>query len=224
MLATAQVELSLQPHQLALATDERGLESHSTRPCRRDHADKFTAHDAARLPLRLDGHRLGELEGRADRGGRSLSDEDLSGSRCLLEPGRDIDGIARDEGAAFPRPADDYLSGVDTDAKREPLAEQLAQPQLHRQRRVQRSLCMILPRRGRSEDGNDRVADELLDSASTERDLRRHRIVEAVEEVASVLGVERAAELGGSDQVGEQHRRKLSLLDGWLGLDRGSTR
>jgi len=139
----------------------------------------------------------------------------------LLEAGADIDRVARDERAALPRPADDHLSCVDADAKGEPLAEQLVQAPLHRQRGIQGSLGVILSGRRRSEDGHDRVTDELLDGPSAEGDLRRHGVVKAIEQIACVLRVERAAELRRADQVGEQDRRELALLGGRPGLDRG---
>jgi hypothetical protein len=113
----------------------------------------------------------------------------------LFEPGRNIDRITCDEGAALAWPTDDHFSSIDADAKREPFAEQFAQPPLHRKRRVQRPLRVVLASRRRAKHGHDCVADELFHGAATERDLGRHRIVEAVEEVARVLGVERAAEL-----------------------------
>src|SRR5207237_1332584 len=85
--------VALERPQLLLAPDERGLEWDSTRPAGRDHANEFTAHDATRLPLRLDGPRVSELKGRTDGGHRSLTNQDLTGERYLLEPRRDIDGI-----------------------------------------------------------------------------------------------------------------------------------
>src|SRR5215216_5397844 len=41
----------------------------------------------------------------------------------------------------------------------------------------------------------DRVADELFDCSAAERDLRFHRVVKAVEQVARVLRVERRTQL-----------------------------
>ena len=54
-----------------------------------------------------------------------------------------------------------------------PVAEQLAQPLLHRERRVQRALGVVLLRGRGAERGHHGVADELLDRAAGALDLRR---------------------------------------------------
>jgi hypothetical protein len=79
---------------------------------------------------------------------------------------------------------------------------------------------MILVGDGGPKGGDDRVADELLDGASAERNLGGHRLVEAVEEVTGVLRVERATQLGRSDEVGKQNARELALPRGRFGLER----
>ena len=70
---------------------------------------------------------------------------------------------------------------------------------------------MVFLGRGSAEHGDDGVADELLDRPAAERDLRLHRVVEAVEQVARVLRVERRAQLRRADEVGEQDGRELAL-------------
>ena len=71
--------------------------------------------------------------------------------------------------------------------------EELLQPFLHPESDLQRPLGVVLLGCGRTERGDDRVADELLDRSAAERDLRFHRVVKAVEQVARVLRVERRA-------------------------------
>ena len=163
------------------------------------------------LPFASTVLRLTELEGPADEPSSPLTDQDLARLRCLLEPGGDVDRVARRERASLARAADDDLAGVHPDPERELLAEQLGHPLLHPERDLQRPLSMVLLRRGRSEHCDNRVADELLERPPAERDLRFHRIVEAVEQVARVLGIERAAQLRRANQVGEEDRRQLSL-------------
>ena len=86
-----------------------------------------------------------------------------------------------------------------------------SEPAQHRQRRVQRALGVILQRGGRAERGHDRIAGELLDRPAGALDLRRHRVVEAVEDDARPLGI-LLAELGRADEVGEEDGRELPLL------------
>ena len=80
---------------------------------------------------------------------------------------------------------------------------------------------MVLLRRRGPEHGDDRVADELLQGPAAERDLGRHGVVEPVEHVPHLLGVERAGQRGRPHQVGEQHGGQLSLPGSRLPLDRG---
>jgi hypothetical protein len=69
------------------------------------------------------------------------------------------------------------------------VAEQLAQPALHAERRVERALRMILERGRRAEGRHHGVADELLDRASRLLDLLRHRVVEAIEQSSRPLRI-----------------------------------
>ena len=62
------------------------------------------------------------------------------------------------------------------DSHRETLPDQLAEPALHRECRMQRALGMILVRFGDAEDGHDRIASEFLDRATGASDLLGHRL------------------------------------------------
>ena len=92
------------------------------------------------------------------------------------------------------------------------IAEQLLEPPLHRQRGVQRALCVILLRGRRTEGRHHGIADELLDRAAGAGDLGRHRVVEAVQQGARSLRILRTGELRRAHQVGEQHGGELPLL------------
>ena len=70
---------------------------------------------------------------------------------------------------------------------------------------------MVLLGGRRSEDRDDGVADELLDCPAAERDLRFHGVIELLQEISRVLGIELVAERGGADEIGEQKRRQLPL-------------
>ena len=71
---------------------------------------------------------------------------------------------------------------------------------------------MVFERGRDAEHGHHRVARELLHGAACSLDLFGHSVVEAVEQRARSLGILRAGELGGADQVCEEDRRKLSLF------------
>ena len=75
----------------------------------------LTPGEVERLSLRLDESRLCEFESATDGSRGPLSYENLSWAGSLLEPGRDVDRIARDEGASLARPPDDDLPGVHAD-------------------------------------------------------------------------------------------------------------
>ena len=200
---------------LGLPADERPAQpADSARAHQRQRTHEPAALEPSGLPFRLDRHRLPELEGAARREHGALAGEDLAGRGGLLEPRTDVHGVAADERAAFARTADDHLSRVHPDPQRQPVAEQLAEPTLHRKRCMQRALGVVLLRRRRPERGHDRVSHELLDSPTDALDLCRHRFVEAVEQRACPLGILRIRELRRPDQVGEEHGHELALLGG----------
>ncbi len=111
--------------ELAVSADEGALQTtDAARPHQRQRAQKRDRHDAAVLSLRLDAARLVELERAAHERRRALTDQDLVRRRCLLEPCRDVDGVAADERAALARPPDDDVAGVDAGAQRELAVEE----------------------------------------------------------------------------------------------------
>ena len=72
---------------------------------------------------------------------------------------------------------------------------------------------MILLRRGRTEGGHDCVAGELLDRSAGVGDLGRHRVVEPIEQGTRPLGVLGIRERRRADEVCEEDRCELPLLD-----------
>jgi len=80
---------------------------------------------------------------------------------------------------------------------------------LHRERGVQRPLCMILERIRRAESSHHRVACELLDRPTGRRDLGGHRLVEPLEARARPLRILLAGKGRGARQVGKEDGGKL---------------
>src|SRR6202162_4777577 len=117
---------TLQRLELSLAADEgRGQATNAARPNMRQRADEPATDDSADLSFGYDRHGLVELERATHRRSRAFPDEDLTGLGGLLEPGRNIDCVARDEGAAHARLPHDNVSGVHADAQRERAAAEL---------------------------------------------------------------------------------------------------
>ena len=132
--------------------------------------------------------------------------------RGLLEAIGDVHGVARDEGPSFARRADDDVSRVHTDAELELATEEAVHPLLHRQRRMQRALGVILERSRSTEHRHDSVTGELLDRATRELDLLAHRVVEGFELCSHALRVAIAGVGGRADQIGKENRDELALL------------
>ena len=190
--------------ELALASDEDAAKPATPRGrIVRSARSTPVRHDAVRLALRLDRARSRELERARGRRDRSLAGEHLARLGRLLQPIGDVHGVARDERAALPRRADDDVARVDADAHLELAGEQLAHPLLHRERRMQRALGVILERGRRAEHRHHRVAGELLDRAAGALDLLAHRVVEALELDPHALRIAIAGERRRPDEVGE---------------------
>ena len=77
---------------------------------------------------------------------------------------------------------------------------------------MQGPLRVVLMRRRNAENGHHRIADELLDRASSPLDLRRHRVVEAIEHRPDPFGILIGCKLSRPDEVREKNRRKLPFL------------
>ncbi len=160
------VEVVAQTLELALPTDDRRVEA---------------THEAGRLrvdveqPIRRDGGALAlelELDGLdlhrvPDELLRLLPDQDLAGLRVLLEPGRDVDGVARDERVAL---AGHDLARVHADPRPQPDRRD-GRPQLDRGANSPERVVLVRLRD--AEDRHHGVADELLDRAAVPLEDRR---------------------------------------------------
>ncbi len=80
------------------------------------------------------------------------------------------------------------------------------------QRRMQRPFRVVLMRRGGTEGGHHRIADELLNRPPGPLDLRRHSVVKAIQHRPDPFGILLAREFSGAHEIGEQNRRDLPLL------------
>ncbi len=193
--------------ELVTAPDERPLVG-AAGPDRRQRPHEQPAGDGLALPLRVDVLQVAELERAPGRLRGSLAHDDLAGVRSLLEARAHVHGVAGDERAVRVG-VDDHLAGVHADPQRERRVE-LGETLAHRERRVKRTLGVVLQRRGSAERRHHGVAGELLDGAADPLDLLRHRREEPVEQDPHRLGVG-LADRGRADEIGEEHGRDLPL-------------
>ena len=167
-----------------------------------------------RLGLALQSKRLDRLEenGIADEQARLGANQDLTSSCRLLQPGRDVDGVARHE--CLTLASDDNPAGVDPDARLEPvLADRLA----HLRRGAGRTQRVVLVRDRYPEDSHDRVADELLDRATVSLEDDAKILEVPAHPCTQRLRIGRLAESRRADKVAEENRDDLALLAGRLG-------
>jgi hypothetical protein len=195
----------VQAAQLALASDERRVEV--AREGRRLflEGEQPVRHERLALALQLERLPLG-LDGVAHEVRRLGAQQDLAGSGALLEPRRDVDGVAGREALGAP---DHDLAGVDADPRIDPERRKRV---AHLDRRPHGTQSVVLVRLRHAEDGHDRVADKLLDAAAVPLDDRLHLIEIAAEQGAQGFGIDRFAERGRADDVAEEHRDDLAVL------------
>ena len=167
-----------------------------------------------RQPLdRLGGH------GFTDEAIRQVAEQHLPRTGRLLQPGRDVDGIAADERLRCARVASDHLSGVDADAKPDPRAEpavelivQGLQPPEHLGGGADGAQRVVLVGDRHAEDGHDGVSDELLHRAGVVLDRHPHLVEVAKHHLAHGLRLEPLAKSGGTGHVAEKDRDRLASL------------
>ena len=192
-VADGALERVLEQLELGVAPDER----------RRRRPDELLAvADAGRAPDRSGSAtsaqlaRAGGLEldrGRARAGSAPGPTRISSGRRQLLEPRRDVDGLAGREGRLGV--VGDDLAGLDADPRLEAEVPDRVQD---RERGAQRALGVVLVRARDAERGHDGVAGELLDRAAVRLDAARDLLEEARDTPAHDLGIARGDEARSS--------------------------
>ena len=157
----------------------------------------------------------------ARRGLCPLPDEDLSRLGVLLQARRHVDGVpAHHQLAACGRlAAGNDLAGVDADpephlgvvAIEHTLGER-SERIADGQRGANRALGVVLVRLRDPENGEHRVAGELLGGAAVALDLRVDQVEELALELAHILGIESLAECRRAGEVGEEDGHDAALL------------
>ena len=213
------VQQPIQLVQLARAPNQGRLKRRRASLARRQYALDAVGDHGAALAFHFERQRLREAKGTASCHVRPLADQHRSRLGHLLEVSRDVDCVARDELVAGSADRGDHLAGVDADPDRErdavaflEGAVELFEALEHLERGPDRPLRIVLVCRRHPEDGDDRVADVLLQRPAPRGNDARHRLEEGAQQGAQPLRVEPLAELGRADHVGEQDRRDLALL------------
>ena len=140
------------------------------------------------------------------------ADQDLARRRRLLEPGGDVDGIARDERLAL---AGHDLARVHARAERERDGQLLAerrQPLADLRHRPHRPQRVVLVRDRDAEHRHRRVADELLHRAAVPLHDQPDLLEVAAHRAPHRLGIEPLAERRRPGHVAEDDRHRLAHL------------
>ncbi len=156
----------------------------------------------------------------------SLAEKDLAGRRVLLEPGGDVDGVARHERLPGGRVAGHDLAGVHADPHLDrdatvalELLVQRGEPFAHVDRRARGPQRVVLVELRDPEHGHHRVADVLLDRPTVALDRPAHRVEVARLHVAERLRIESLAERRRAGDIAEDDRDRLAdLAGGCLGV------
>lgn len=153
---------------------------------------------------------------------RGLAHENGGGRRDVLHPRRDMNGVANRIviGVQVVRPnrVDDDFAGVDSDTNLQRNAgfqpESIAMAPhglLHAQRRIERTLRMILVRDGGAEQGKDAVAERFGDIPFVVVDGLHHQRNDGLDQTMGLFGIEVVNERGRAGHIGEQRGDGLAL-------------
>jgi hypothetical protein len=161
----------------------------------------------------LDQARFAKEEGGLGGGCRSLSYHDLARSSRLLQACRDVHRISRHQEITSRRVAGGHdFTGVDTPPQQQAFSKErvsgdgLAQCQGG----SQRALRVIAVRAWQAEDRHHRVADKLLEGASSIGNDALGVGVVAAHQGAHIFGVQALAQCGRAGHVGKQDGHELS--------------
>jgi hypothetical protein len=161
-------------------------------------------------------------------GGRTR--EHPTGRRQGLQARRGVHDVAHRRVVGAGEDPHQHLAGVEADAHLDRpveagLADDARERVLHPQRGPRRALGVVLVGDGRTEQGDDGVTEQLVDTAAERLDVGDEPFEARVDEALHALGVEVLGERGVADEVGEQHRDDAPLLERAIGLrDRAPAR
>jgi hypothetical protein len=188
--------------ELGAPADERDVEA----GCGREDADQ--AERVHCVGLSFQRQRLARLgaDGATAQTMRRLAEQNLAGRGRLLEPRRDVHGVARDERVARRR---DDVAAVDADPHVEPEPLDAGAEVDCRPNGPQ---GVVLVQLRNAEDGHDGVADELLDRSAVALERPSRRIEVALLQQSNGLGVETFRPARVAHHVAEEDGDDLAYL------------
>ena len=139
--------------------------------------------------------------------------EHAVGRRRSLQPRSGIHDVTLDHrlaklGAGID--VDQNLARVDRDAQFQVFL--LARPVAYGERRSDCAFGIIFVRRRRAENGHDRVADELLDSAAVALEIAAQAVVIGPQDALDIFRIQLLGAGGEANQVGEDHADDFALF------------
>ncbi len=203
----------LQPAAFPVTPDDRGGEAVGRGPAagtrgRVDQPDQSVHPQRVALALDDQGAERAHRDAVPDEAVGGVPDEDLVRGSGVFQPGGDVHRIAGDATAG-----DGHLAGVDPDPHPQfqaPLALQVGVERLHRRPDVEggatRAQRVVLVQHGNAEDGEDGVANELLDRPAVGVDHFTDGGEEPPHDLLQRFGVDSLADVGGPGDVHEHDR------------------
>jgi hypothetical protein len=153
---------------------------------------------------------------------RGLAHEDLARLRGRLQPLRRVHHVAHGRVvAAGPQPADQHLAGVQPDP--EPNVEAQVRPgRRHRAVQLQRgahgALGIVLVGDRGAEQGEDGIADDLVDPAAEGLDVRDQTLEAPVDQPFHLFGITSLGHRREAHEIGEQDGHDPALVPPQLEL------
>ena len=197
--------------------DERRLPSRPAAAGRRERLDRAERLD--RLVAAAQRHRPERFvaDGLARRGFGRGADGHVAGLAELLEPLRGVHDVAhRGRVAAGSHRAHEHLAAVHADAhlhREVDLLGDALHGLVHAQRGAHGSFGVVLVSDRGAEEGDDLVADDLVEPAAERGDVGHELLEAVVDEALDLLGVGARRQRGEADQVGHQHGCEAAFLE-----------
>ena len=210
---------------LVCPPDERDVAAH------RAHAGPRGARDQPRLLILVAAAQTGEgeqlaVDGRRAQRSRSGSDEHAARRGERLQPGGGVDDIPHRRVVGAGEDADQHLAGVDADAHLDRrvgtgLGDERGERALHPQGGPHGPLGVVLVGNRGAEQGDDGVAEQLVDAPAEALDVGDEALEARLDEALDPLRIEVLGQRRVADQIGEQHGDDAPLLQRAVGLRHG---
>ena len=220
--AAHQRDRRLEQGQLVEASDERDVATDGAGAGGRGAGDDPRLLDLLAPADLRDPERLASDRRRAQRLGR-FPDEHAA-VRCQgLESRRRVDHIAHGGVVGPGHRADEHFAGIDADthldlagglvAVLDVFGDESSERFLHAQGGADSPVGVVLVGDGCAEEGDDGVAEDLVDATAEGLDLGDEWLEVGLDEAGHGLRIEALGERGVADEVGEQHRDDPPFLD-----------